>query len=516
MSKRSADYVLQLIKNLSPAEKRHFKLFAKRSKVQSNKLFVQLFDVLDKSKEVNDKRILAKIPNLKPSQLANVKANLYKQLLSSLRLLDRKSQIDISIREHLDHARILYTKGLYSASLSLLNKTKKRARDNGLHSIALTALEFEKYIESQYVTGSMYPKAKQLTQETDVLLDRLELNNQLSNLSLSMYALYLQYGHVKRGERFKKVREYFQSHLPVVNIDELGFYQKLYLYQSQVWYNFMIQDFPNNYRYAQRWVDLFEEYPEKVNTDSALYVKGLHNVLSALFMSYNHNRFEKNFALLKNFKQKVERSLSKNEEGQFTLYHSIHTIHEIFLTGKYDEGVVKMPAIVKLINDNVYEWDIHKVMVIRYKIACVYFGANLLGEAIDLLNKIIDEHKAEIREDIQCYARILSLVAHFDMGNELLVSYQVKSVYRFLLKTRQDETVLKEIFSFLRKTPNILPREINSEFKKLRDRLEIYISDPFERRPFLYFDIIAWLDSKINGTRIQTEIQKKIAASDRR
>jgi len=510
MPKRSTEHLIQLVKNLTPAEKRNFRLFANRNNSKSDKLFVSLFDVLDKSKKHDDETILAKIPALKPVQLSNVKANLYKQLLSSLRNVERKNQVDIAVRENLDYAKILYSKGLYSASLTLLDKTKKQAKENGLHSAALLALEFEKYIESQYVTGSMYPKAKQITDETSQLMERLDVTNKLSNLSISMYALYLQYGHVKRGEDFDHVHDYFKNNLPEVKIYELDFYQKLYLYQSYVWYNFMIQDFPNNYRYAQKWVDLFQEYPEKIKTDSSLYIKGLHNVLSALFMNNSFNRFMQNFELLKSFKQKVNKALTKNEEGQLALYQSIHTIHHTFMTGQYDEGVVEMPAIEELIEHNIYEWDLHKILVIRYKIACIYFGANHLDKAIRLLNKIIFYNYTEIREDIQLYARILSLVAHYDLGNEILVSYQVKSVYRFLLKTKQQQEVIKEIFRFLRKTPSILPSELNGEFIKLRDQLILLQDDPFERRPFLYFDIISWLESKINQTRIQTEIKKKI------
>ena len=510
MPKRSTEHLIQLVRNLTPAEKRNFRLFVNRNSGKSNKLFVRLFDFIDKSNKCDDRSILSKIPELKPVQLSNVKANLYKQLLSSLRHIERNNQIDITVRENLDYAKILYSKGLYAASLALIEKTKKQAKENGLNSAALLALEFEKYIESQYVTGSMYPKAKQITDETNLLMARLDLTNKLSNLSISMYALYLQYGHVKRGENFDQVHNYFKESLPEVKIYELDFYQKLYLYQSYVWYNYMIQDFPSNYRYAQKWVDLFQEYPEKIKSDSALYIKGLHNVLSALFMNNSFNRFMQNLELLKNFKQKVNKTLTKNEEGQLALYKSIHTIHLTFMTGEYDEGVANMPTIEKLIDDNIYEWDLHKIMVIRYKIACIYFGANQLDKAISLLNKIILYNYTEIREDIQCYSRILSLVAHYDLGNEILVSYQVKSVYRFLLKTKQQQEVIKEIFKFLRKTPSILPSELNGEFVKLRDRLILLQDDPFERRPFLYFDIISWLDSKINQTRIQTEIKKKI------
>jgi len=44
-------------------------------------------------------------------------------------------------------------------------------------------------------------------------------------------------------------------------LEELGFYEKLYYYQSYVWYHHTTQDFLHCYKYAQKWVDLFHESP---------------------------------------------------------------------------------------------------------------------------------------------------------------------------------------------------------------------------------------------------------------
>ena len=83
------------------------------------------------------------------------------------------------------------------------------------------------------------------------------------------------------------------------------------------------------------------------------------------------------------------------------------------------------------------------------------------------------------------------------------------SVYKFLSKQQDLQMVQKEIFNFLRKTPRIERKDIKKEFIKLREALMKYTKDPYERRPFLYLDIIAWLDSKIEGKRIQDVIKER-------
>ena len=47
-SNRSTDALFQLIQSLEKAEKRHFKLYIKRSSSNENLKIIQLFDALDK------------------------------------------------------------------------------------------------------------------------------------------------------------------------------------------------------------------------------------------------------------------------------------------------------------------------------------------------------------------------------------------------------------------------------------------------------------------------------------
>ena len=119
MPKQKTDDLVQLINSLTRAEKRHFRLFVKRNQSSDDILFLQLFDFLEKRREYEEEAILRKLPEIKKQQLSNLKAHLYKQLLTSLRLLSAREVADIQIREMVDYARILYNKGLYKQSENL-------------------------------------------------------------------------------------------------------------------------------------------------------------------------------------------------------------------------------------------------------------------------------------------------------------------------------------------------------------------------------------------------------------
>jgi hypothetical protein len=507
MPSQQTDQLIQLIGTMTKAEKRSFRLYVNRDNNANDKLFMQLFDYIDSAKVYKESDIFKKIPQIKKSQLSNIKANLQKQILSNLRHLHKQDYSDVTIRELLDYSRILQAKGMTKASLDMIEKAKKIADFSHETLLKYHILDEERKIETQYITGSSTLKAIQLNDQSVKILGKVSLRDRLSNLSIMLYGMYLKYGYVKDKKDFEQVKDYFYSNLPEVKVHKLGFYEKIYYFQSQVWYHHMIQDFANYYKFSQKWVDCYRQLPHMKREDPVLFFKGLHNALNALYMANKTQKFLQSY---KEFSELGKDQLTENQVAGFTLFKYIHMLNKIFLTGDYDNGVKEIREITDVIKSGNFLWDINREMVFYYKIACVYFGADDFNTATDYLNKIINSPIGGLREDIQSFARILTLISHYEMGHDFLLSYQIKSVYRFLHKMEDLQAVQKEMLSFLRRTPNMTRRDLKAEFVKLRDKLVKYQHDPYEKRPFLYLDIISWLDSKIQGKRIQDVIQAKI------
>ena len=147
MANRFSDTLFQLIHALEKAEKRHFKLYIKRSSAKEDLKIIQLFDALDKMSDYDERLLLKKLQGIEKPQLSNLKTHLYKQLLASLRLLKRTENIDLELNEQLDYARILYYKGLYLQSLKILDKVKEQAYIYHQDSILTQVISLEKKIE---------------------------------------------------------------------------------------------------------------------------------------------------------------------------------------------------------------------------------------------------------------------------------------------------------------------------------------------------------------------------------
>jgi hypothetical protein len=515
MPNRSSDALFQLIKSLEKSEKRNFKLYIKRNSASEDLKSIQLFDALDKMEEYDEALLLTRNKGIRKQQLSNAKAHLYREILSSLRLIRQEENIDIQLHEQLDYARILYNKGLYLQSLKTLDRIKENARAHNQETFLLQVLFFEKTIESLHITRSMQDRADQLAGEVDEVNDRLRLISQLSNLSLQLYSWYIRNGVARNEKDEKAVQEYFEKNMPADLGGYQGFYEKLYQYQSFCWYAFIRQDFLLYYRYTQKWVDLFEKEPFMLLIETSQYIKGMHNLLGAHFDLLNDQKFRETLKQFEDFSESDIVKNSVNNRIQTFVYLYISKLNQHFIDGTFTEGLSLVPYIEEKLNEYWIYLDRHRILVFYYKIACLYFGSGDYGATIDYLNKIIN-WKVDLRTDLQCYSRLLHLIAHYELGNFDLLEYLIKSVYRFMAKMEGLSQVEEEIFRFLRKSFKLSPGALRPEFGKLVEKLKKYEKSRFETRAFVYLDIISWLESKIKQVPVQDVIREKYLAGKRR
>ena len=510
MPNRSTDTLFQLIKSLEKSEKRNFKLYANRNSSGEELKSVQLFDALDKMEDYDEGQLLKKNETIKKQQLSNLKAHLYKQILSSLRVINDETNIDIQLNEQMDYARILYNKGLYLQSLKVLDRMKDIAKANNQFTYLQQALFFEKNIESLYITRSIQNRAEQLSKESAAVNNSLTLTSELSNLSLQLYSWYIQNGHSRNEKEDGEVQKFFINNLGDKTAACEHFYEKLYLYQSYCWNAFIRQDFLQYYRYTQKWVTLFEKDPFMIAIETGHYIKGMHNLMGSHFDLANHQKLT---ATLEEFEKFCNSSIvlnNVNNRIQCFVYRTISTFNKHFLEGSFTEGLQMIPEIEIKIKEYEIYMDRHRILVFDYKIACLYFGSGAYERAIDYLNKIIN-WKVDLRTDLQCYSRLLHLIAHYELGNYGILDSLIKSVYRFMAKMQNLSVVEEEIFKFIRKSFQLSVKTIKPELERLLVKLKKLQNNRFETRAFIYLDIISWLESKLENIPVQEVLKRKFA-----
>lgn len=515
MPNRSTDILFQLIKSLEKAEKRHFKLYITRSSGKQDLKVIRIFDALDKQQEYDEEKLLKKLADITKPQLANLKAHLYKELLASLRLLKSSDSLDLQLNEQFDYAHILYKKGLFHQSLRILEKVKETAKANQKFNFLPQAIALEKRIENLHITRSKQNRAEELSAEANEVSLHIDRVARLSNLALHLYSWYIQHGHVRNTDDEKDIRAFMKHNLPADAWQQTGFYERLYLYQAISWYAFIRQDFLQYYRYTQKWVDLFEEQPLMVRVETGHYIKGLHNLLNAHFDLRNHRAFE---GALKKFELFSKTDRVKDNDSfriHSFIYISIARINQHFMQGTFREGLALVPVIEEKMEHYHLFVDHHRILVMNYKIAMLYFGSGDYNTCIDYLQKIIHD-KTDLRYDLQCYARVVHLLAHYELGNDMLMESLSKSVYRFMARMKNLTAVEEAMFKFLRQTIPLSPRQLKPEFEKFLHTIKHLEKDRFETRAFAYLDIISWVESKVYDKPMSAIINNKYLASKRK
>ncbi|WP_335966906.1 hypothetical protein [Galbibacter sp. PAP.153] len=508
MTSQQKDTLFILVKSLSKSEKRQFKLYVNRLGVNADAKFLALFNLLDKMHDYKEAEIL-KSGIVKKQQLSNLKAHLYKQILVSLRLNPVNQNIRLQIREQLDFATILYHKGLYKQSLKILDKAKSVAIENQEKVVAYEIVELEKVIETQYITRSISGRADELAIQAKELSMQNVLTSKLSNLSLQLYGIMLKFGYVKSDEEYIWVTEYYEAHLPKFKFSDLDFREKLWLYKAQLWYSFLIQDFLSCYKYSLKWVELFYENEQMIYLNPVFFLKGNNYLFESMFYVKNRTGFEE--ALKKMEDTIANEKFPKNDNLDVLIflytYNSKLNLH--FLDGTFEDAFPLENEILDGIKEYNDKIDEHHIMVFYYKLACMHFGAGDNKKCISYLKKIINNKNLTMREDLMCFARVLSLVAHYEAGMDYHLEVQLKSTYKFLLKMDDLHEVQKEMIKFLRNLGEIYPHELKDEFKKLHKTLKKYEDHPYEKRAFLYLDIISWLESNIENRPVGQIIREK-------
>ena len=515
MSNRFSDSLFQLVHSLEKSEKRNFKLYIKRSSGNEDLKIIELFDALDKLKEYDEAMLLKKLPSIKKPQLSNIKVHLYKQLLASLRLLKSADSIDLQLNEQFDYAHILYKKGLFSQSLRILDKAKEMAKANQKFNFLPLVIALEKRIETLHITRGMQSRAEQLSVEALEVTGRIDMVAKLSNLALQLYSWFIKSGHARNSKDEKAVEQFLRDKLPPAANEQTGFYERLYLYQSYSWYAFIRQDFLMYYRYSQKWVDLFDEEPLMKRVETGHYIKGLHTLLNAHFDLRNFKNFE---IALKKFETFAATDRVKNHDNfriQAFIYITSAKINQHCMLGTFKQGLLLVPAIEEKLNEYDLFIDSHRVMVVNYKIATLYFGSGDYGTCIDYLQKIINE-QVDIRDDLQSYSRLLHLMAHFEMGNFELMEYLTKSVYRFMAKKENLTVLEEEMFKFLRTSFQLPRHKLKAELEIFLQKIKKFERSRFETRAFAYLDIISWVEGKVYAKPMGTIINEKYLKSKHR
>lgn len=511
MSKERSDNLFILVKSLKKSEKRYFKI--RNSSVNgSDHKYLMLFDEIDKMKEFDESNTLDANPWIKPEQFSNLKANLYKKILQSLKEYNTSTNGDIAIRENIDYIQILFDRSLYGQSMQLLHKVKKAVGKSDNLELHLEVLKWEKNLLPYSLGKNNQERVKQIVEEGNAVNQRILRINLLTNLSVELTAIYIKVGYLRGKEDFISINKIFTEKLPEYDESGLSFQEKLLWYEIHFSYFNFIQDFDQAHEYAIKWVNLFPTIPSSSHNFEK-YLRGINHLLNIQSRLKLLSQFEETHQTLRALANHRVVKMNENIQIRLFKYSYAHQFNGYFITGEFDKGVSLLRKIEKRLEGYIGMLDKHSELVLFYKIASLYFGNGDHRDALKWLNRIINSEDQDIREDVHSFARILNLITHYELGNNDVIEYYIRSTYRFLLKKNDMHIYQQHILEFIRNLSKDTQTSLIERFDALRGKMILLSESKYDKRPFVYFDIISWLDSKIEKKSVAEIVQAKVMVS---
>lgn len=496
MNKKSD--LFEVIHSLTKSEKRYFKVFSSLQAGQKN--YLKLFDAIEKQKKTDEEELRKKLSGEPLARNIHVaKKYLFDLLLKSMRSYHAGKTIEGKIQDLFLDMEFLQNKGLIRSRDKILQKIKTLSNEHEQYDSALKALLKE----------WMY-KADQA--EMNIFIEHRKLTKKIMLAGKYRYLTHLARSLVKKGilrnENLKKEWDKIIRN-PVLNIVPGGYYERHYYHQLLMLYNTRIKNFEKSSYHAMALLENIESRPDMLVENKIMYFGVLVNLISE---QSQNNELEKAGEAMNKLLLIHDWNLNSMERTNLvtcTALSYCNLLAGLTTSGYINEGLKVAEQSQSYIKKN-NPGTMHKLSLML-NLSIIYLISGNYKEALKWNVSLLNELPPDFREDVQALSRILNLIIHFELKNDELLPYLIRSTYRFLYSRKILYKTEEAILRFIR---NKLPKantgkRILDFFKELKTELEEITKDPYESKTLDSFDLIAWLDSKIQKRPFADIIREK-------
>jgi hypothetical protein len=408
MQNRNSEELFALVKGMTKCEKKNFHLYARRNVNNDNLKVVVMYKALNAMKQYDEKRLVSKLKGVGARQIPSLKVSLYNLLLDSLRIIQKEQDIALQLHQLMDHAKILYDKGLANPALKTLRRLKVLALKHHQISFAFQAVVLEKKIE--LVHGESGPeKIESLNNEMRSYSEELALIGQLSNQSMLLYGWYKRHGTTRNEADLKTLNGLFQ--LSPFNERHNSFYSNLYFLQARCYYYLAKKDHQLFFQDALEWVELFNACPQMKAIEPLQYFRGLVYLNEA--------------ALLNDNLEMLHQTTDALETSHDPFYFLIARLNLSLAKNSFNKELLKETECMMHATSNS-----ERIIVLCHKASLLCANQKDHSRLIDFAHYGINV-RSNSRPDLQYELRCLHAESHGKLGNVEVADYLRLAARRF-------------------------------------------------------------------------------------
>lgn len=506
MSKAPSSELFDLIKSLNKSKKRYFKVFASRHIIGEENKYVKLFDMIDRQSIYNEKKILKKA-DITKQQLDNWKRYLYELILRSMDIYTADDNAEKTIKKLLRHAEILSQTGLYAQCINLLAKAKQLAAKYEYFLLVYEILSLEETtFRKMYDVKNFSNYIGNNAKERELTLAKIITINKYRDLYLQTNLLMNKEG-VSRSNTDAKQFDIIAGH-PLMKDEKLAtsYEAKILYYNIQFLHAYNIEKIKSTYPINKKRVAYIEQHPHQIAETPSHYMDTLNHLA---MNCYELGKHEECMNILKKMRTLPLKTLHLQHKAFSYISHLELTLY--IEKGQYQKAIALIDEIKKGFDRFGDKFDKYLKLIFHYNTSVLYFITKDYHTALKWLNIILNDPEKNLRKDIHCFAQILNLIIHYELGNQGFLEYAVKSSRHFLDKRNRLFVFETSMINFFRKKlPNVHTAAQRTEvFKELKKEIMEITKNNFEKKALDYFDIISWVESKIEHRSFAEIVRQK-------
>ena len=496
---KQQERLFDLIRSLTKAEKRHFRLYASKYTKDSDSNHLKLFDAIDAQSEYDEQAIKDMFAREKFSrQLTVTKNYLYNLILESLRISTADISVETIIRELLHDVEILYSKALYNQCYPVLQKAKKIALKNEVFTSLLEITEWEQKVKMREAgSRELEEHLRTAFEEEKSILRTLENRLNFKFLARKMLVMSRKIWIANNDDDLHDFN-IVMGHPLLAHPENAKSFMALFDFYNSYSLYYRIKDDPQGlYENRKNAYLLMESNPEYRDSHQEPHFVAVNNFVYACI---NVGKYQEALELLPQMyaiQAKVEDLQNLIQSSARNLELAIY-----FHLGQFDKGVQRLEELEAEFG------ELDQYMIPNQKTAYYFYNSNLYygkgdyHKALYWINKVLDYKEEGFRQDVHRFARILNLLIHYELDNHDQLEYFIKSTYRFLYARERLFFAETLIFDFLKKSSRLNDQKnLITLFKEYKVEFEKLYENKFEKKIFDYIDLVTWLESKIAGKK---------------
>jgi hypothetical protein len=513
-----SDDIFQLIKSMSRAEKAYFRRYAKMKAAGKELTYLKLFNhiavMAEKNKVYNENLIKRNCGIKSPGQFPVLKNNLYNLTVDSLCSYRTRQTPEEKVRVLIDRYDSLYAKALFRQCRVILKKALRIAYENELLTYHFLLLGRERVLArySQDIT-EFDRTIDKIHNEQSIIIDKIRNNTEVTDLSDKFTSILQKNptGFARNSEDLEEV-QYFMSH-PLLS-DESKILTAEALSNFLTFKTLFCQynkDFEGALIAAKRRMEITGEKFARDHSRLGSFVVAAYGVLIYSVRTRKLDDYDKAYSSLKELPEKFPNMSERNRIDLF-YYSAIPELSLCNETLDMERGRRSYWEIKAEYEKLESKIPTQQKIILLFFIAIFNFMDENYRDASVWLGKMINMPNVDLSQDYQCYARIVNLVVQYELGNIDSLEYALKSTYHYLSKRKKAYLYEKIVLDYLRKSFRVKTKEDLIElFAMTRNELLKIKDDPYEQNAFDAFNLIPWLDSKIENIPFVDAARKQIS-----